>query len=55
MEQIEQSFTVYSEYQIEKSQRLRTLWFVVSFSEVGLLFSCVICNRAASSLGDPVH
>jgi len=41
MEQIEQSFTVYSECQIEKSQHLRTLWFVLSFSEVGLLFSCI--------------
>jgi len=56
-EQIEQSFTVYSEYQIEKSQRLRTLWFDVSFSEVDLLFSCVICcdpTRAPRSLG-PGH
>jgi len=38
MEQIEQFFTVYSECQIEKSRNLRTLWFVVSCSEVGLLF-----------------
>jgi len=60
-EQIEQSFTVYSECQTEKAQRLRTLWFVVSyFPEVGLLFSwLVFCGPtplgAPGSSGAPVH